>query len=165
MDEGIGVPFQVDEGGILGRTAEGHPQVVIPQSLQSRVLHMAHHAKAAGHPGGRKLYYTLRRSMYWPTMSMDCYATVRACVSCARNRVKLRRNSTEMKLFPATRPFECVAIDILGELIRAKRGKRFLLVITDRFTKLVRTVPLAKISARSVAVAFATHWVFVYGPP
>ncbi|MGH0053543.1 MAG: DDE-type integrase/transposase/recombinase [Sphaerochaetaceae bacterium] len=70
-----------------------------------------------------------------------------------------------MKLFPATEPFEMVAIDILGELIRSPRGNRYILVITDRFSKLVQTVPLKRITAAEIAKAFVNNWVFVYGPP
>ncbi|CAN8076688.1 unnamed protein product [Agarophyton chilense] len=98
-------------------------------------------------------------------MSVDCYATVRFCTDCARNRVKLRRHGTKLKLFPARAPLEFVAIDILRPFLTTKRNYKFLLVITDRFSKLVRTVPLRKISALSVAQAFVLHWVFVYGPP
>ena len=36
---------------------------------------------------------------------------------------------------------------------------------TDIFSKLVRTVPLKRITAPEVAKAFVTYWVFVYGPP
>ena len=35
----------------------------------------------------------------------------------------------------------------------------------DRFTKLVRTVPLKNIRAKDVAKAFVTNWVMAYGPP
>ena len=49
--------------------------------------------------------------------------------------------------------------------MRTPRGNRYLLVIVDRFTKLVKTVPLKNISASSVARAFVTHWVFKFGPP
>ena len=52
-----------------------------------------------------------------------------------------------------------------GPLTKSKRGYVFLLVITDRFTKLARVVPLRKITAYNVAVAFVEHWVFSYGPP
>ena len=38
-------------------------------------------------------------------------------------------------------------------------------MITYRFSKLTRTVPLRTISAFVVAKAFCEHWVFVYGPP
>ena len=37
--------------------------------------------------------------------------------------------------------------------------------MTDRFSKLTRTVPLRTISAYLVARAFCDHWVFAYGPP
>ena len=38
-------------------------------------------------------------------------------------------------------------------------------MIADRFSKLVRTVPLKTITTFNVATAFCHHWVFVYGPP
>ena len=38
-------------------------------------------------------------------------------------------------------------------------------MITDRFTKLTRVVPLREITAYNVVVAFVEHWVFSYGPP
>ncbi len=45
------------------------------------------------------------------------------------------------------------------------KKRRFLLVITCRYSNLVRVVPLVKITALTVAKAFCTHWVFPYGPP
>lgn len=70
-----------------------------------------------------------------------------------------------MKLLPATLPLEYVSIDPLGELTTSKRGARHLLVITDRFTKLVREVSLKTITGVPVAEAFIYHWVYYYGPP
>ncbi|CDF40830.1 unnamed protein product [Chondrus crispus] len=98
--------------GTLCRTAADFVQVVIPQSLRDRVLGLRHYAKLAGHPGGRKLYKTLRRYFYWPAMALDCYAVAKNCAACARERVKLRRNTKEMKLFTPKAPLEFVAIDI-----------------------------------------------------
>ena len=138
---------------------------MVPASLQSRVLHIVHYEKTSGHPGGQKLYEQLRQDFYWPSMAVDAYATVRNCVTCARNRIKLRKHAKALKLFPALAPLEFVAIDLLGPLIRTPRGNRHLLVISDRFTKLVCTVILRNIKAATVARAFVTHWVFVYGPP
>ena len=165
INRGDDIPFETDDSGVLIRTVHAHPQVVVPHDLKSRVLHMGHHSKLAGHPGGRKMYYTLSRDYYWPALAVDAYATVRNCVRCAQERVKLVRKTKRLKLFPAQAPLESVSIDILGELIRTPRGHRWLLVITDRFSKLVRTVPLRRITAAEIAKAFVHHWVFVYGPP
>ena len=70
-----------------------------------------------------------------------------------------------MKLFPATKPLEFVAIDILGPLTRSRNGYRLLVVITDRFSKLTRTVPLRSVTALLVAMAFCDNWAYPYGPP
>ena len=165
LTRGEGIPFAVDKSGVLIRTVNRDFQLVVPESLRPRVLNFTHHATLGGAPGGRKLYNTLRKGYYWPSMALDAYATVRNCAECARNRVKLRRKSSTLKLFPAQSPLESVALDILGELIRTPRGNRYLLVIADRFTKLVRTVPLKRITAYSVARAFVHNWIFVYGIP
>lgn len=165
LNGGEVLPFRLDDRGILVRTVEAYEQIVIPHSLKSRVLHLAHYSQLSGHPGGTKLYLSLRRDFYWPTLAMDCHATAKLCATCARNRVKLWKKKKPLKLFPAKAPLEYVSIDILGELIRSKRGNRYLLVITDRFSKLVKTVPLKRITAPVIARAFIHHWVYYYGPP
>ena len=70
-----------------------------------------------------------------------------------------------MKLFPATAPLESMAMDLLGPLQKSKAGNRFILVMTDRFTKLTQVVRLRRITAAVIAAAFCQHWVFKYGAP
>ena len=164
LNEGVVLPFGFNEDGLLCRQVT-HEQIVIPHSLKQRVLHINHYSRLAGHPGGRKLYQVIRKDMYWPALAIDCYATVRRCSTCAKNRMKLRQHVQQLQLFPASGPLESVAIDILGELIKTARGNQYLLVISDRFTKLTKTVPLKGQSAAEVAKAFVDHWVFNYGPP
>jgi hypothetical protein len=98
-------------------------------------------------------------------MATDVAKTVNNCAVCAKNRIHERKRASFLKLFPATEPLEFVSLDILGPLPKTEHGNIFLLVITDRFSKLTRTVPLRTISAFVVAKAFSEHLVFVYGPP
>lgn len=95
---------------------------------------------------------------------MYCYAVARRSVTCSRNLFLLRRNQKMMRLFPATAPLRFVAIDLPGQLLRTPRGNDFLLVIRDRYSKLVRNVRLKSITARTVVKAFVTHSVLIYGP-
>ena len=57
------MPFIEDERGLLFRVAEadGILQVFVPQKLCQRLLHLAHHAPLAGHPGITRQFYTMRR--------------------------------------------------------------------------------------------------------
>ena len=98
-------------------------------------------------------------------MAADIVATVRDCGPCSRNRVRLRKRTHPLKLFPAVKPLEDVAIDILGPLPRTENGHRYILVIADRFTKLTQAVPLSSTTAAVVAAAFVDEWVFKYGVP
>ena len=165
LGKGVVLSFFDNEDSILCRRSPYGDQIVVPHNLKQKVLHIYHYSRLAAHPGGRKMYHSIRRSMYWPSLAIDCYATVKKCPTSAKNRLKLRRNVSTLKLFPAQAPLESVAIDIFGELMKTKRGNKYLLVITDRFSKLTKTVPLSGVSASDVAKAFVYEWALVYGPP
>lgn len=70
-----------------------------------------------------------------------------------------------MSLFRAKEQFEMAAIDILYELTLYKRCNRYVLVMNDRYTKVVRTVPFKRITSGEIAKEFFNNWVFVYRPP
>ena len=59
-----------------------------------------------------------------------------------------------MKLFPAKKTLEYVAVDTFGPLPRTKHDRRFMQVIPDRFIKLEKTESLRNITSLSVAKTF-----------
>ena len=161
-------PYKEDERGLIVRVADidGAVQILVPLALRQRVLYLSHYTPLAGHPGITKQFYTMRQNFYWPSMSADVRKVSQNCDVCAQERIKLRTHFAPLKLFPAQRPLEFVAIDILGPLERsAADGSRYILVMTDRFSKLTKAVPLKKITAHKVAQAFLEHWCFNYGFP
>ncbi len=157
--------FYINDDDCLCRTAAFGTQLVVPAALRAKVLHIYHYSRLAGHPGGKKMIGMIRRHFYWPSLAVDCYAVVRKCPSCAKNRLKLRRNTSKLSLFPPKGPLESVSIDIFGELHRTARGNQYLLMVTDRFSKLTKSIPLKGVSAAEVATAFVNEWVFNFGPP
>ena len=160
--------FFENHQGVLKRTHPFDPdivQVVVSRTLRARLLRLCHNPVIAGHPGQNCMYYALFREYYWPHLAADVASTVRGCRTCATNCIKLRKDLNRLSLFPATRPLESLAIDILGPLPKTNAGKRFLQVITDRFTKLAQVVALRSVTAYTVSVAFCESWVFKYGVP
>ena len=155
--------FEDESTGVLSRNYKDCAQEIVPRSLRQHLLHIAHISKAGGHAGGRRMYKTLRRTFYWPAMDLEEYIVVCNCHACAKEPVQAQKRSKFLKLFPAAAPLEEVAKDLLGELVETPQGNKHLLVITDRFTKLVKIVPLRNIRAQDIARAFLRHWVFAYG--
>ena len=129
-------------------------QIVLPETLRPRVLDLAHHTKLASHPGQTRMCRNIRGTYYWPQMAADVYKTIRNCTTCPKNRFKLRKRTHPLRIFPGTRPLESFAIDILGSLTKLKKGHRFLLLISERFSKLTHVVAMRRIDAYTVAVAF-----------
>ena len=137
----------------------GVQQFVLSDTLRPRVLQLA------GHPGQTRMYYHVRRTYYWSHMAADLFATVRNCTTCAKSRLTLRKRTNPLKLNLATNPIASLCIEIIGPLTKSKKGNVFLLVITDRFMNLTNVVPLGKVTAYKIAVAFVENWIFAYGPP
>lgn len=154
LNAGEDLNFDPNDKVQLIRCGTTGERIAIPHPLKKKVLHFHHYARLAGYPGAQKLYQSIRRHMYWPALAADCYTRVRRCLTCARNLIQLRKNVTTVKIFPAQAPLESVAIDVLGELVKTARGNQYLLVIVDRFTKLVKTVPMKGIPAAEVVRHF-----------
>ena len=157
--------FFVDEHAALWRRSPYGNQLVIPEALRRQVLHLEHHATVAAHPGMNRMYYAMRTKFYWPSMITDIHGIITTCATCAQNRLALRRHTSPLTLFPAKEPLTEVAVDILGPLVRSKAGNKFVLVLTDRFSKLTKCMALRRITAISVASAVLDTWVSCYGPP
>lgn len=85
---------------------------------QAKFLYLCHQTKRSGHSRGRRLYYFLYRSFYWPSMFVEYYAAVRNSVSCVRNRIGLGQHDKSMKLFAALNPLKFISIKILGEFVQ-----------------------------------------------
>lgn len=110
--------YQISDKGLFARVSpvDKSEQIVVPLSMRQKVLHLAHCPRMMGHPGGTRMYHTLRRPYYWPSMSGDVYATVPLCTACPKELITLHKSKSFIKLFPATAPLEFVAVDILDPL-------------------------------------------------
>ena len=56
-------------------------------------------------------------------------------------------------------------MDLIGPLPTTTAGKRFILVITDRFTKLARAAATSETTAAHVAALLLNNWIYPYGIP
>jgi Integrase zinc binding domain len=60
--------YELNDVGILVRKSpfDGSEQIVVPQSLVSRILYLEHYPPAAGHPGAHRMFQTIRKTLFWP---------------------------------------------------------------------------------------------------
>ncbi len=77
------------------------------------VLHLAHDAIGAGHPGRERTLSSLRTYYYGPTMKIDADRHMDRCVKCAQYKAIPSGPALILKYLPPSRPFNTVSIDVL----------------------------------------------------
>lgn len=154
-----------------GRLTRRHPrdqfltQIVVPETFHSLLLGLGHFENMTGLLGQTRMYESLRPLYYWPHMSADIHSINKNCQGCARNRLGLRLRTNPMQCFPATELLQRLVIDLRAPLTRTNKENGFILMISDRFTKLTNEVTLRGVNSYTVAVDFTSHWIYYYGPP
>ena len=124
--------------------------LILPSSLRHEVLKVCHNAPMSSHLGSARTLASVKQQFWWPGMYQD---VSRYCSSC---RFCLARKSSNANV-PVTAkttaaPFEDVHIDMVGEILpHSAQGHRYVLSITDAFSKLVTAYPVRDKSANTVA--------------
>ena len=159
-----------EEDGVLYRefVLEGKKtrrQILVPTSLQGEVFAQLHAAVTGGHMGVRRTLANIRARFYWVKLKEDVMDRCRRCSSCAARKPPTKKKKAPLKKYVMGLPLERVALDILGPLPLTAQGNRYVLVMSDYFTKWVEAVALPDQEAKTTADAFVTHFVTKFGVP
>ena len=107
-------------------------RVVIPSSLRSRMLELAHE----GHPGVARMKGKCREAIWWPGIDADIERYVRDCSACVISGKSVRPSPGPLQPVKLpSGPWRKLSLDIAGEFVAAPRGHRFMLVAMDYFSK------------------------------
>lgn len=101
---------------------------------------------------------------YWPHICPDADYVELSCTSSTQNTPKsfYRRDK---QLFPAIKSPELIATDTVDPFPKTIQGSQYILVTTDRYSKLTRAVPIPKMKATYFLNLFKNHWLIPYGIP
>ncbi len=122
-------------------------------------------AHDGGHNTTHKMYLKISTSYFWPKMRQDIERHLSSCLWCQQ-----RKKSTNQwtPLAPLPIP-ECpnlrIHTDLFGPMITADSNKKFVLCITDAFTKYAMFTAIASKDAETVANAIYRDWFSKLGIP
>jgi hypothetical protein len=140
--------------------------VFLPRRLIPQVLAEAHGAALCGHDGIAKTRERILQCYYWTGMDADIQKHIQECHQC---QVRRRKHPGEppMLLTPlpqCTEPQQRVHADLFGPL-KTETGKKYILCMTDAFTKYVELVALPNKESFTVATAIFEKWICRFGAP
>lgn len=152
------------DGVLCYHFAENYPwRVVLPRSHVYEVIGKLH--TSLGHVGIPKLEAAVRQRYWWPFLHDDIRAICSQCRTCGEAKSPNQRNRAPMQPIVAGFPNEIVGLDIVGPLPLTANGNRYILVMTDFFTKWANARPMKEIDAGTVAQEFIAGWVADHGVP
>lgn len=133
-------------------------------ALTHDLLRLAH--DDAGHCGLRRTEHRLDQlQVYWPGRRYDSDKYIRTCTTCGRNADAIPSRVGTLGSLKAWEPFTVIVIDVMGPLETAADGSKYILTMTDVFTRFLELVPLKAASADTIIKALDDRIVYRYGPP
>ncbi|CAC5374624.1 unnamed protein product [Mytilus coruscus] len=139
-------------------------QLIVPTSKIQEAIRYFHDIPTGGHLGIDKTQDRIQKSFYWPSMKHTIVEYIKRCDNCAAPK-QLQARKTPMEKFLTGEPMERVAMEILGPLPMSKNNNRFVLVLSDLFTKWTEAYPLQDQEAKAVAQALTNEFISRFGTP
>ena len=139
----------------------------VPQVMRQQLLHAHHTARFAGHSGVAKTVLRLTERYYWPGMTAQVADFVSRCLTCQRTKIGPAQHRQQPLQPPPVpdMPNERVHMDLMGTFKTSEQGNKFLLVITDAFSKYAVSTAIPNKEAKTVAKALHDHWICRFSVP
>lgn len=115
--------------------------IPIDHKLREDIIHEHHDSRLIGHPGQYKTHELVTRNYWWPGILSDIRKYVAGCQSCQRTKSQTLKPAAP--LHPneiPSEPWEHISIDLIGPLPESA-GNNAILMIVDRFTKMIKVIP------------------------
>jgi len=164
--EDIGRKSGPDAVATLMDQVDGTQRIFVPATSRLRLMQWYHAILV--HPGGDRLFNTLKQHYTWPNMRDEIRTLVKHCEACQL----AKRGFPGMGHVPLkdveTEPWKDVAVDLAGPWTAHIDGKDVLFhtfTIVDVFSGWVEIIPISTKKMETIAELFVREWIRRYPRP
>jgi hypothetical protein len=137
----------------------------ITQEVGIKLLDEIHSGSCGNHAASRTLVgKAFRAGFYWPSTLADAEKLVRCCEGCQFFAKRTHVPVHEIQTIPASWPFACCGLDMVGPFKPAPGNNKCIFVLIDKFSKWIEYMPLIKASSKK-AVEFLDQIIHRFGLP
>ena len=139
-------------------------KLVVPKTLATRIILLNHVNPRNAHQGVVKTLLLLSERYSWNQMVNDVRDVIGSCDHCLQYKRSQRTEDPPMILQEQTHaPWERVVFDLLGPLALSNNRNSYVLICVDTYSRYLIAVPLRNKNAETVAKAFYTNVIAVFG--
>ena len=156
--------------GVLHRMFHRHDgssylQCIIPKNLRKELLYQMHNVVLSGHLGYKKTRDKILQRFYWYKVRDDIYTHIQACDECAVIKGPGKRPRGPLGSMPSGAPWDRISTDITGPFPTSNSGNKYILVVTDYFSKWVEIFAVPDQTAVTCAEKILNEVISRYGCP
>jgi hypothetical protein len=124
--------------------------------IRTKIVQDRHDSALGGHFGQNKTEYSINREFFWPNMSQFIREYVASCDVCQRIKKPRHKSYGLLKPLPIPKkPWCSLSLDFVTGLPKTRNGEDAILVVVDRFSKMVHLFPCTtKATADQIAILF-----------
>ena len=133
----------------------------LPDNFKKSTISTAHDTIIGGHRDLNKTLARIKAVYWWPSIFGDVKDYIKACETCQKVRGPKSKLSLKQPLRPhrlAKRFNERVHVDLIGPLLSNSENK-YVLVMSDAFTKWLELIPLPDKRGETVIKAIYEQWI------
>ena len=140
--------------------------VLVPDALKQLIIEAAHNSWDGGHGGEDRTKGRIFMRYYWPGVHNDVAKYIKICLNCQKAKGKPPPPSPLQSLPICEGRNERVHIDLWGPAkSRSHAGNKYVMVMTDAWSKVVELAAIPDKTAEMVAKMFFERWICRYSVP
>lgn len=140
-------------------------QLILPRSMMEPVLHHMHDCTLSAHLGQKKTKQKIVQHFFWYEMMEDIVLWCNRCEVCAKTKTPAKKPKAPLGKLGIGAPWDRLGIDILGPFPESEKGNRYILVVTDHFSKWVELFAVPNQSASTCADILVNEVIARFGCP
>ena len=139
--------------------------VVLPRVLRKEVMRAAHESPFAGHGGVYKTQELIRQQFFWASLLNDVAQFVLTCDRCQKHKKSNYTGLNPLAEVPSQSRFNTqIHVDLFGPL-RNSVSCKFILTITDAFSRWSEIVACQSKNADEIATKIYERWICRHSCP
>ena len=156
------------ENGLIWILENNTPKklLYVPFAIRQDLLYSAHGDLLTGHDGVEKTKQRLKQCYFWLNMDNDIKEHIQMCLKCqTTKRDKFPRKAELQPMPQCSLPNQRIHLDLFGPCVTSDMGNKYVLTMTDAFTKYAEVVAIPNKEAATVATELFNKWICRYGCP
>ena len=140
-------------------------QLIVPAAIKRDVVQQMHSSITAGHLGVKKTKAKVNQGYYWYNLKEDIGLYIKSCDVCESDKKPNKKPKAPLGSLLTGAPWDVLALDFTGPFPLTARGNRYILVITDHFTKYVEVIAVPNQTAEECASRIINDVISRWGTP